>query len=97
MLTVNAPGNVNAGEIMADTSTKLLAAIAAIGGVSGLSGWSVVIQTSGDVEAVKTQATQNTEDTRDSLAWAREQGMLFTLAELPDECAKRYPEGGGGE
>lgn len=76
---------------MADTSTKVLAAIAALGGASGLSGWSIVIQTSGEVEAVQTQSTRNTEGTRDSLAWAREQGMLFTLAELPDECEKRYP------
>ncbi len=67
-----------------------------------ISGWSIAITRTGEVATAEAATSSALEtgaleleaaavEQRASLAWARTEGLLFTLAELPEECAARYP------
>ena len=74
-----------------DTLIKLVtASVGALLAGGTLSGWSVAITKTGEVETVREQRTADQERQRESLTWARDNGLLFTLAELPEECAERF-------
>ncbi len=75
-----------------EVNSKVVGVLATLLAGGSLSGWSVAITKSGDVTAAKADtATERGrfEEQRASFAYARQEGLLLTLDELREECAKR--------